>query len=164
MGKYSEDQLIAQAVSVIGDDEQVLAAGVFGLAELLVAATAGTVAGGVVGDVAAGSDGNVAGAVLGGIAAKKAYAESQGATVKLLVAVTEQHIHILNQDTDGRLPDVLATFVRAHAEVSITKMGLSRTIHLQDTVSGASLSLTGGLLPISPLAKGDKLVLDLLAD
>lgn len=166
MGRNSEEALLAEAAELLGGGEAVRAAGVFGLAGLLGAATAGTVAGGVAGDVlgegapAAG----VAGALLGGMAAKRAYAASEGASLQLLVAVTDHTIHVLNRDRDEHLPVELARFDRATCHVTIKKFGLSRTVHLEDPATGEGLSLTGAAGGFSPLAKGDKLVLHLLAD
>ena len=166
MSGYDEAALMAEATALLDGDEPVLAAGVFGLAGLLGAATGGTVAGGVVGDElgdvvpAAG----VVGAVLGGMAAKRAYAESQGASLQLLVAVTEGSIHVLNRGLDEHLPVELARFDRTTCHVTIKKFGLSRTVHLEDPDTGEGLALTGAAHGPSPLARGDKLVLHLLAD
>ncbi|MCC5951440.1 MAG: hypothetical protein JJU45_05025 [Acidimicrobiia bacterium] len=172
---YKEADLVAEATELLGDGdnggEPVIAAGVFGLAGLALAATAGTALGGVVAEEvstaapasAAGGAANVAGAVLGGIVAKQAYAESQGASVQLLVAVTESTIHILNRDHD-HLPVQLASFDRATCEVTIKKFGLSRHVDLRDPETNAALHLTGAGGGFSPLAKGDKLVMALLSD
>ncbi|CAN5565879.1 hypothetical protein BH10ACT3_BH10ACT3_04230 [soil metagenome] len=164
MTSYNEQDLVAEATTSIGGSDPVLAAGVFGLQDLLGAAMVGSAAGGVAGGAAGGGAGNVAGAVLGGIAAKRAYAESQGTTLQLILAVTSGQIFVLNRDSDGRLPDVVATFDRATCEVTITKMGLSRIVHLKDTTSGETLVLTGTTMPLSQLAKGDKVVFQLLSD
>ncbi len=162
MRTYSETDLIADATAVLGTDVEVLAAGVFGLQDLVLAATAGMVAGGVASD-ALGGTADVASSVLGGMVAKKAYAESQGMTVQLVVAVTADEIVVLNRDTDGRLPDVVTRFDRASCEITIKKMGLSRIITLHDPASGAELKLTGTVAPFSMLAKADKVVLHLLS-
>lgn len=164
MGKYSEDNLVAEATQILGGDEQVLAAGVFGRSELLPATMAGTAAGGIAGSFVNEGVGNVAGAVLGGIAAKHAYAESKGETLQLLVAVTPDHIHVLNRESGGRGDGDVASFDRATCRIEVKKFGLSRTIDIEDPASGESISLTGAAMGISPLAKGDKLVLQLLDD
>jgi len=163
MASYSEEDLVAEATTSIGGSDQVLAAGVFGLQDLLGVAMVGSAAGGAVGDVVGGGAGNLAGAVLGGIAAKRAYAESQGMTLQLIVALTAAHIFVLNRDSDGRLPDVVATFDRPTCEVTINKLGLSRIVHLKDGASGETLVLTGTTMPLSQLAKGDQVVVQLLA-
>lgn len=161
MGSYSEDELIAEATGVLGDGTEVLAAGVFGLQDLVLAATAGMVAGGAATE-ALGGAADVAGSVLGGMVAKKATAESRGMTVQLVVAVTADEIVVLNRDTGGRLPDVVARFDRSTCEVTVKKMGLSRIVTLADPASGAQLVLTGTVAPFSALAKADKVVLHLL--
>lgn len=137
-----------------------LAAGVFGLQDLLFAQMAGGVAGALATD---GLAGGAVGAGLGGLAAKKSYAESQGVTIQLILAVTAEQIHVLNRETDGRLTDVVASFDRASCEVSISKFGLSRIIDLTDPATGTHLKLTGTTAPFSMLAKPDKLVLHLLS-
>lgn len=163
MGQYSEESLIAEATKVLGGEDPVLAAGIFGLKDLLGAATVGSAAGGLAGSAAGGDVGNVGGAVLGGIVAEQAYAASQGATLQLVVAVTGQRIHVLNRDDSGRLPEQLATFDRASCEVTVSKFGLSRIIELREPSTGEVLSLTGTTMPLSALAKGDQVVLHLLA-
>ncbi len=159
MSRYSEDELISEAEGILGDGESVLAAGYFGLRDLVAAQIAGGTAGGVAGSLAA--DGPVAaglGAGLGGAAAVKAYAESQGVTVKMVVAVTAEAIHVLNRDTDGRLADRVVTFDRHDAHVVVSRRGLSRIVDISDD-SGARIVLEGSASPISQLAKGDKAVL-----
>ena len=162
MSEYSEEALVAEATAVLGDDPPVLAAGVFGLAGLLTAATGGLVAGSMIGDLGGGIATQIGGAVLGDLAAKHAYAESKGASLQLLVAVTATHIHVLNRNPGERLAASLATFERAHCEVTVRKFGLSRRVELRDTTGGEALSLTGTTARLSPLAKGDRLVLELL--
>lgn len=162
MSGYSEDALVAEAAGVLGDDPPVLAAGVFGLAGLRTAATGGLVAGSMIGGLTNSGAAQLGGALLGDLAAKHAYAESKGASLQLLVAVTETHIHVLNRDPGERLAAALAVFEREHCEVTVRKFGLSRTVQLHDTRSGEALSLTGTTARPSPLAKGDRLVLELL--
>jgi hypothetical protein len=162
MSEYSEEALVAEATSVLGDDPPVLAAGVFGLAGLVTAATGGLVAGSMIGGLTDSIAGQVGGALLGDIAAKHAYAESKGATLQLVVAVTATHIHVLNRDPGERLAAALATFERETCEVTVRKFGLSRRVELRDTTGGEALSLTGTTARLSPLAKGDRLVLELL--
>lgn len=161
MSRYAEDQLIDEAAEILGG-ETVLAAGYFALFDLVIAQIAGSTAGAVGGSFLDDTAGGALGGAFGGLAAKKATAEAKGVTIQLIVAVTEQHIHVLNRDTDGRLADQVARFDRSTCEVSIAKFGLSRHITLADP-SGAKLELVGGVSPIAPTAKGDKAVLGLLA-
>jgi hypothetical protein len=163
MSRYHEDQLIQEAQGILGDDEQVLAAGYFALQDLVAAQIGGTTAGAIGGGLINETAGSALGAALGGISAKKAYAESKGVTVQLIVAVTESHIHVVNRDTDGRLGDHVASFERATCQVEIHKLGLARNIRLTDPASGACLELVGGVSPIAVTAKGDKAVLELIA-
>jgi hypothetical protein len=162
MSRYDEDQLIKEAEGILGD-EKVLAAGYFALQDLIVAQIAGGTAGALGGSILDSTAGSALGAGFGGFAAKKAAAESKGVTIQMIVAVTADHIHVLNRDTDGRLTDHVARFDRGTCQVGVTKFGLSRHLTLTDPESGARLELTGGVSPIAVTAKGDKTVLKLLA-
>ncbi len=160
----SPDALIAEATHVIGPDANVLAAGIFGLQNLLIPQIAGQMAGDMATSTAGlGVGGELAGTMLGGLAAKKAAAEAQGVTVQLVLAVTDHHFVVLNRDTGGRLPDVVASFDRQTAQVQISKFGLSRIVTLTDPASGESLTLHGSTGPFSAFSKGDAVVLHLLA-
>jgi hypothetical protein len=162
MSRYAEDQLIQEATQILGD-ETVLAAGYFALQDMIAAQIAGGTAGAVGGSFLDETAGGALGAAFGSLAAKKAAAEAEGVTIQLIVAVTAEHIHVLNRDTDGRLAAQVARFDRSTCEVSISKFGLSRHVTLADPASGARLELVGGVSPIAPTAKGDKAVLGLLA-
>jgi hypothetical protein len=157
----SEAELIAEAKTLLGDDEDVRAAGHFGLADLAVA----QVVGGTVGVIAAPGldptpDAFAAG--VGGFAAVRLAAAEAGVTVTLVVAVTPTHIHVLNRDTDGRLATRVAAFDRATTDIRIEKLGASRFLTLTDP-SGESLRLHGSVGFLSAQAQGDKVVLDLLS-
>ncbi|MEX0767341.1 MAG: hypothetical protein WD029_02605 [Microthrixaceae bacterium] len=108
------------------------------------------------------TDGITAG--LGAAAATKAYAESQGVTVQLIVAVTEKKIYVLNRDTNDRLADLVMDFDRASCDVTISKFGLSRFVKLVDNALGSEIELHGSSGPFSSLAKADAIVLHLLSD
>lgn len=164
MGTYDEAALLERARAILGDDEEILAAGIFGLSELLGAAMVGGVIAGTAADLVPGSNSPLArlvGTIFGQRLAVKDAAEWRGATVQLLVAVTPDTIHVLNSDTGGRLAPEFASFSRATTEVSVKKVGLSR--HLTFTDGDRVLSLHGAGGGISPLARGDELVLDLLS-
>lgn len=162
MSRYAEDELIHEAGAMLGD-EQVLAAGYFALQDMLAAQIVGGTAAALGGSLLDQTAGAALGAAFGGLAAKKAAAEAKGVTVQMIVAVTADHVYVLNRDTEGRLAEHVATFDRSTCEISVSKFGLSRHLTLTDPASGASLQLTGGTSPIAPTAKGDKAVLGLLA-
>jgi hypothetical protein len=164
MGRYNEDSIVQEAEQILGDGTTVLAAGYFGLQDLIAAQLAGGTAGALTGSAAdVGGLGGAVGAGLGGAAAVKAYAESQGVTVQLILAVTDDQLLVLNRDTDGRLPSRVATFDRSACDVEISKMGLSRFVAITDTTSGDKLTLHGAVSPLSAQSKGDKAVMELLA-
>ncbi|WP_460772668.1 hypothetical protein [Microbacterium sp. GXF7504] len=165
MSAYDETTLLARAREILGEGEEVLAAGIFGLAELSGAAAIGMVAGNTAADLIPGGDsilGSLIGTLLGRRAAIKATAEQHGATVQLLVAVTPDTIHVLNADTQGRLDPELTSFPRATTDVTVKTFGASR--HLTFTDGDHVLKLHGTGAGISPLVAGDKLVMDLLAE
>lgn len=164
MGRYNEDSIVQEAEAILDDGTEVLAAGYFGLQDLIAAQIAGGTAGAMTGSAAeVGALGGGLGAGLGGAAAVKAYAESQGVTVQLILAVTQDQLVVLNRDTHGRLPSRVATFDRATCDVEISKMGLSRFVAITDATSGDKLTLHGAVNPISAQSKGDKAVFELLA-
>ena len=161
MPRSSEADLIAEARSILGADEEILGAGYFGLANLRDAMVAGGTAGGLA--VTIGSDLNPGiGTLAGSLLAVRASAEEQGVTVKLLVAITPDTIHVLNQDTDGRLRTEVVSFRRDHVTVDIQKVGLSRRLTLTDPDSGVSIELHGSVSWLAAQSTGDKVVLALL--
>lgn len=159
----NEDELKAEATQVVGQGEEILAAGVFGLqddyAKIAVAGVAtGTVASAVPGDSAL-TQGVAAVAAIEG--ARRVHAVEEGVTVRMLVAVTPTKIHVLDRSMTGKTDRELMTFDRSATAVQITKFGLSRHLNLSE--GDRRLGLTGSTAPFSPEAAGDKLVLHLLA-
>lgn len=157
------ETLRAKAVSILGDAEPVVAAGIFGMQDNYLALTAGGVVGSsVAGGVGGGVAGGVAGNVLGMHAARELNAQSHGVTLRMLVAVTPTQIHILGWQTGSGPTQLLRTFDRSATSVEIKKFGLSRRLHLTDRNSGDSLALTGSASALSAETKGDKAVLTAL--
>lgn len=160
----NEDELKAEAAQVIGADEQILAAGVFGLqddyGQIAVAGVATGAAAGALQVDSAAAQGALAG--LSVAAAREAHAQQEGVTVRMLVAVTPTRIHVLDRSATGQTQRELLSFDRAETAVQITKFGLSR--HLNLAHGDQRIGLTGSTAPFSPEAAGDKLVLHLLAD
>ncbi|CAH0239399.1 hypothetical protein [Microbacterium sp. Bi128] len=161
----SEEDIAAEARGILGEQTDIIAAGHFGLANLIAA----QVAGGTVGSIAGGAlnvdaalDAGI-GVGLGGLAAVKASAEAQGVTMKMIVAITPDEIHLLNRETGGRLRSDVIAFRRNSVDIHIAKFGLSRILTLTDRGSGHSVELHGTVSWLSSQAKGDKVVLDLLA-
>ena len=165
MGKVGDDEatLVAEAERVLAaerpDDVEVLAAGVFGLQDLVYAQAAGNVAGGLLAD---GATGAVAAGV-GGRIAKEAAADAAGVTLQLLVAVTPSTISVLNRDPGSGLAPVVLELPRSSTEVTIKRFGLSRLVHLHDLDSGAEVTLHASAAPFRAQSKADAVVLHLLA-
>ena len=161
-----EDELIKDAAEVIGGDEEILAAAIFGLQDdygkIFVAgvATAATTD-------ALGVDGSMAHAAAAGATvheARRLNAEDKGVTVRMLVAVTPSSIHVLDRTELGKTSRELMKFERKTTTVQITKFGLSRKLNLADEADDKRIDLTGSTAVFSPEAAGDKLVLHLLAE
>ncbi len=107
----------------------------------------------------------VAGALAAGItvhATRDAVAKSKGLTVRMLVAVTKQRIHVMDYSDTGHPSVEFMSFDRATSVVQITKFGLSRHLNLADPKTTQQIGLTGSTAFYSQEAAGDKLVLHLL--
>ncbi len=155
---------MAKATAVLGPDEPLLAAGIFALQDGYLALAAGATIGSEVTSLAGG------GALLGGVGAaagmhvaRDARAASQGLTERMLVAVSAEHIHILDWVTGSGPTRVLRTYVRASTDITMKRFGLSRHVTLHDRASDHSLKLSGTTARISAEAGGDKAVLAVLA-
>jgi hypothetical protein len=156
-----EDYLQEAASRALGDEE-VLAAGIFGWEDLVWAQIVGGTAAGVGAGVAGGGTAGAIATGIGGYAAKEAMAAAHGMTLELLGVVTASAIRILNWEGDEAGKEIL-TFDRRTSDVHISRMGLSRIIHLHDTASGAEIKLHATAAPYLPQSKPDKVVLHLLA-
>ncbi len=164
----NEEELVAEATGILEQidglvDTAVLAAGVFSLANLVVAQTAGLMTGSAVSSVAGGSAiTDAVSSVAASKVATTAAAAAQGASVRLVVAVTDSAIHVLNKEGTGSEPE-LSRFDRSTVEVTVQKFGLSRILHLLDPDTGAAIELHGSVSPLSAQSKPDKLVFHLLS-
>ncbi len=164
MAMNDETDLIAEAEAVLGSDDPVLSAGIFGLKDDYVEAGAAMVAGGAVGDVVGDSTTSALGSVAALHMSREVRASEQGVTVRMLVAVTATRIHVLDWKTGSGPTGELRSFDRATTAVQITKFGLSRHLALHDTATGQDLTLTGSTAFYINESKGDKLVLHLLSE
>ena len=155
--------LISKATAILGREEQVLAAGIFGLKDNYAAVGTGTATGALIGDAIL--DTPVAGAVgaaAGMHAAPSAVAASKGLSVRMLVAITAEQIRVLDWVTGSGPTKELLSFDRSTTDVKVTKFGLSRHVVLHDSATGQSLALSGSTAPFMSESKGDKAVLRLL--
>jgi len=150
----------------IGMSETVLAAGVFGHAlpsnaELATAAAAAS-------SLPHGGD-SVVGGVIGAIenvtamnAVQAMDAQRDGLAVRMLVAVTDSRIYLLDW-TPGSGPKlILKTMDRTTTDVTVQHFGLSRRIELLDHGTGVDAHIVGTTAMFSAEAPGDKAVLSLL--
>jgi hypothetical protein len=160
--RHTSDEagLTADAEAVLG--EPVLAAGVFGLQNLLGAQMVGGTAGAIGASSVFGAAGGAIGAGLGGALASKAAADDQGATLKLIVAVTAEQIHVLRWGHDADLQRVIHTFERSSTSVEVTKFGLTRVVTLDDASTGEHLQLHASVAPYLRQTGPDKDVLAVL--
>ena len=139
-----EAELIESAQAVLGD-EPIVAAGVFGL-QHLVCAGSGHGAEGIGDDWLAGSE----------IGAP--FAESPD--VELIVAVTDERIHVIRRGHEPEPERIVGTFPRATTEVEIARFGLSRMIKLEDPTSGVHIELHASVSPAAPRGGPDQHVLE----
>ena len=161
----NEKALIDEALKVIGDKEEILAAGIFGLQDDYAKIAVAGVATGAAAAALDVSDPLAQGAVAGATVheARRLNAEGQGLTTRMLVAVTASAIHVLDRTELGTTTRELMRFDRATKAVYVTKFGLSRHLNLADESAGMSIGLTGSAAFFSPEAAGDKLVLHVLS-
>ncbi|UDY35997.1 hypothetical protein [Dermatobacter hominis] len=155
--------LINQAATVLaGIDEPIRAAGIFGHANPSNLELA--VAGGAAASVPGSSD-PLLGAVAN-VTAMQAVATADaardGLTVRMLLAVTDSRIFVLDWATGDGATRVLATLDRATTDIEVRHFGLSRRVELTDHASGRVLHLVGATAAFSPEAAGDKAVLRVL--
>jgi hypothetical protein len=160
----SPEELTAAAEEILGNGETVTAAGAFALQESYAAVTAGMLTADATlpanGNPLVGGIGNLAGLEAG----RRANAAAKGVTERMLVAVTDRSIHLLSLTAMGSTPQkLLMSFDRTNTEVEVKKFGLSRRLHLKDTVSGQEIGLTGSTARFAIGGKADKAVIDALA-
>lgn len=137
----------------------------FGLQDNYAAIAIGGIAGSVTLPDSASPAAEAVEAALDTEAARQANARAKGASVRMVVAVTERAIHVFSTPALGGAPQrELHSFDRATTEVEVKRFGLSRRLKLFDRVSGHEIGLTGSTAPFSRVAGGDKAVLAELAD
>jgi hypothetical protein len=162
-----ELQLVDAARAVLGDDTQVLATGIFGLQNTQVAAVVGGMATGAALSTLPGDSPLLDGATTAVAmhTAREVSAAAQGLTVRMLVAVTADAVHVLDWvEPAGPSTRSLLEFDRSTVQVTVRTWGLSRIVTLQDPADGSSIELAGSTAVFSAEAKGDKLVLHLLTE
>jgi hypothetical protein len=96
--------------------------------------------------------------------ARTANAASQGLSLRILVATSDDSIYLLSLPAVGEHPErLLAQLPRTSTEVSVTKMGLSRRLTLTDASRPQPIRLSGSVAPYSRFAAGAKQVIADLA-
>jgi len=155
---------LAAAESFLGTEETVRAAGIFGLQDDYAAiAVAGAATGLALGAV--GSDNPILAGATAGLtvhATRDAMAKRQGLTTRMLVAVTDRSIYVLDYPDSGIPTQEFFCFDRVHCTVQITKFGASRHLNLAEPATGEHIGLTGSTGFLSSVSKGDKAVLEIL--
>jgi hypothetical protein len=157
------DDLIYKTQQLVGGGDQLLAAGIFALADDYKAITKNSLITGLL----TPSDNAVvqgleAGAVLEGT--RQHQAHKQGLSARMIVAVSEKTIYIYSLPVTGSQPEQeLFSFDRESTDVEIKKFGLSRHLHLKPESGEKNLKLTGTTVKFSSEGAGDRKVLSLLA-
>ena len=161
-----EAELIEKAKAALGADHQVIAAGVFGLQDnYLAIAAGGLVSGAVANDLPGGAATEGIVAAAGVHATRDVMAEQKGVTVRMLVAVTADTIHLFSLgDLSNDPGHELIRFARATTTCDESNFGASRHLKLHDSASGQDIGLTGTTGSLSSYAEGDKAVLGALRD
>lgn len=162
----SEQGLQQAAASVLGG-QQVLAAGVFqadpSFGKMALGIGVGGEVGQVAGDLAGGSVAgdvlSMVGMIAGMHAAKRKEAAKEGITPLVLVAVTDDTIHVLDWDKHAGPSRVVASLPRADTQVHAGSLGASR--HLTFVDGDTTLKLEGAT--IGGDGEGDKAVVELLS-
>lgn len=151
-------QLIDHARRVTPAGEEVLAAGVFAVQDDYVANALAALGGSAVADdlfdspVAEG-----VGAAAGIRAAREAHAAGQGVSLRMLLAVTPDHIRLYRLGTTGETPgEELMSFTRANCEVQLDKFGASEHLDLRE--GDKEMKLTGGVGLLAAYKDGNKKV------
>ena len=167
----NESELIAQAQTALGDTgsgsgETVIAAGVFGLQDNYAALAVGGLASGAVADALPGGAATDAVTAAAGVhVTRQVMAEQQGVTVRMLVAVSAESIHLFALGATGSEPKhELMRFARATTTCEESTFGASRHLLLRESGSGQEIGLTGSAAFFSAYAAGDKAVLNALKD
>ena len=159
----AHEDYIAEAQALIGPEETVEAVGVFGLQDDYKGIALGGVATALVTPDNAGPGLAGVGAGASIAISRERNAEAQGVTVRMLLAVTAQAIHVMSMHQLGGGPQqLLMSFDRAGTEVEVHRFGLSRHIKLTDPETGQHLGLVGNTARFTYGAKGDKAVLEAL--
>jgi hypothetical protein len=163
MSSHKEEDLIADSQALVGEEGTVHAAGIFGLQDNYKAIAVGGAVTGVALPDTPGMAG--VGAGLSIEATRQLNAEAQGVSVRMMLAVTDDTIHVFSMPTLGGHPGKeLKRFSRASTEVEVKHFGLSRKVNLSDSQSGDHLGLIGTTLHITPSAAGDRAVLAELSE
>lgn len=159
-----ESELIEKAQTALGQAHDVLAAGVFGLQDNYAAIAVGGLASSAVADALPGGTTTDAIAAAAGVhVTRQVMAERQGLTVRMLVAVTDDSIHLFALGETGSEPKhELMCLGRATTTCEESKFGASRHLKLSDSATGQEIGLTGSTGFLSSYAEGDKAVLTAL--
>lgn len=159
----NEEKLIESARAFLageGIEQEVLAAGVFGLADDYKAIFAGSVVTSIAlpetdSPLLAGVEGAATVAGTREIAAKE-----QGLTVRILVAATADSIFLLSVGKLGSDPQrKLLEFERSNTDVEVHRFGLSKRLRLAERGGPNHVRLTGTTARFSAESAGDKAVL-----
>ncbi len=161
-----ESELIEKAQTALGSDHTVVAAGVFGLQDNYKAIFVGGLASSAVArrSPRGRTPTDAVTAAAGIHVTRQVMAENQGVTVRMLVAVTHESIHLFALGATGSEPKhELLAFNRATTTCEEKKFGASRKLKLTDSASGHEIGLVGSAAFFSPYTEGDKAVLSELS-
>lgn len=155
--------LIDRAQSVTPAGEEVLAAGVFAVQDDYVATALAAIGGSAVaGDIVDNSLAEGVGAAAGVRAAREAHASGQGVSLRMLLAVTADHIRLYRLGATGEDPgEELLSFRRDSCTVDLSKFGASEHIDLSE--GDKEMKITGGIGLLAAYKDGNKKVVQELS-
>ncbi|WP_030434567.1 hypothetical protein [Actinoplanes subtropicus] len=156
---FDFDELARKTQRILSVDRPIIV-GILGVPSDLVGDITAIITAGSIADdlgVSALTDGIL---TAGGLrAAREVNARSQGVSVRLVVAVTPETIHLLSLPAVGTNPGKeVMRFHRATTSVQVSRHGLARRIKLTDFDNGQKIRLTGGVAPWSRYAAGTKAI------
>lgn len=165
MGHIGDEEVLVRAASEALDGTRVEAAGIFGLQELIYAQIAGGTLGVLAGDLLApdAMGAGALGAAAGGRLAKEEAARRLGMTLQLLVAVTAEHVVVLNWESGDRAGREVVRMARSSTTTKVSGFGLSKIVTLHDDATDTTITLHATVAGFRPQSGPDKDVLRALA-
>ncbi len=136
--------LVSRAQALLGSDQLILSAEIFGLKDTFATEAFASLAGAQTGTLlVTRPESSPSGKAVAVHATRHAAAERRGLSLRMLVVVTPAEIHILDWSADSGPTRILMSFDRATTEVAVHRLGLHRRVTLHDRTTGRVIPLIG---------------------